>query len=172
MILHSWNPGLLPMCCCETCVGDSQLSYRSSESPQAVLCLCNFKPFILQRQISVSLSAIFRRQHGISRALVKCKILRQWQCKLASIKIAHYWTETCGQGLAVAHSMWLLWKMYCEVWCCLSYCGCCTQKVWIYCWAMGHGWLGCLHRRWALMCPRSQNRHILFFWHMVTCVGI
>jgi len=65
------NPWLLPTCCCKTCVGDSQLSYRSSESPQAVLFQCNFKPFILPRRTTVLLSAIFHRQHGTSCALLK-----------------------------------------------------------------------------------------------------
>ena len=125
------KPGLLPMCGCKSCVNGSQLSYRSSKSPQAVLGQCNFKAFIQQRWTSVSLPAIFLRQHGTSCALVKCKILQQWQCKPASFKIAHYCTHTCHQVLAVAHSVWLLWQLYHEVWSCVSYCGCCTQKLWI-----------------------------------------
>jgi len=173
IILCSWNPGLLPTCCCKTCVDGSQLSYSSSESPQAVLGQCNFKAFILQRLTTVLLSAIFHRQHGTSCALVKCKILWQWQCEPASIKIAHYCTHTCHQGLAVAHSV-------CDC------CGSCTMKCEVVLptvaavhrsfelsiGALGHGWLGCLRRQWALMCSQSQNRHILFFWCMVTCVGI
>jgi len=60
--------------------------------------------------------------------LVKCKILRQSQCKLTSIKIAHYCTHTCHPALAATHSVWLLWQLYCEVCSCFS---CCTQILWI-----------------------------------------
>jgi len=83
----------------------SQLSYRSSESPRTPLVQCHFKPFILYRWTTVSLSAVFHTQHQTACSLVKCKILRQSQCKLTSIKIAHYCTHTCRPALAATHSV-------------------------------------------------------------------